>query len=170
MHTFIENSVKNEIFSEQTLIENVTLKTDKFFTVKSNFEKTINEKSIRIDLNDAESTMGTMIINDTIIINQTIQKNDSEESVNDNLEDKEEEISEKELKRVKNIILKEANDFKLNKTSDTKALSKQDIELRIQVLEIEMAIQIEQLKLKYSKNKENILKALEIKRKNHQIY
>jgi hypothetical protein len=170
LHTFIENSVKNEIFSEQTLIENVTLKTDKFFTVKSNFEKTINEKSIRIDLNDAESTMGTMIINDTIIINQTIQKNDSEESVNDNLEDKEEEISEKELKRVKNIILKEANDFKLNKTSDTKALSKQDIELRIQVLEIEMAIQIEQLKLKYSKNKENILKALEIKRKNHQIY
>ena len=72
------------------------------------------------------------------------------------------------LKELTLSILQEVKDFEKQNLKQAD-FTRQEIELRIKFLEAEMASQIQCLKLKFAKSKQNITKALELKKKNHKL-
>jgi hypothetical protein len=98
-----------------------------------------DEINVEQDEVNESSTMGTMIIN--------------YETINENVD-----LNEKEPEDLKKLVLKEAKEYMTKKHLLRSNLSKEDIELRLRILDSEIEARMQQLKDKYAKNKENILK------------
>lgn len=131
--------------------------SDFYHTVKSAFEENQGSKPTTDDYND-ESMCDTMIIN-----------------YDDTLADDETEKSEglfpmnlANSGQLSQSIQKEI--ACLNKGTLDNNLTKEDIEQRLAALKLELEDSMNVMKLKYSRNKEKIFNAIQLKRKNHSIF
>lgn len=127
-----------------TLVE----KTQNFETLKS-----INEP-------DEDESMSTMVINDGSV-KQSVPAFKSQYNPTD--------PGQYEANMVKNLIYKELKLMDKDQTVINK-LNKEEIKLRLKYLDEQMDEEIKELKLKFQNKRDVILKAIEIKKKNSQIY
>ena len=74
-----------------------------------------------------------------------------------------------EANMVKNLIYKELKLMEKDQTVINK-LNKEEIKLRLKYLDEQMDEEIKELKLKFQNKRDVILKAIEVKKKNSQIY
>lgn len=129
-----------------TLVE----KTQNFQTLKSTNEPDEEEEE--------EESMSTMVINDGSVkqIIPAFQFNSSDPA-------------QYEANMVKNLIYKELKLMEKDQTVINK-LNKEEIKLRLKYLDEQMDEEIKELKLKFQNKRDVILKAIEVKKKNSQIY
>ena len=138
-----------------------TIDVDAFHTVKDTIDvKNLKgNKSKELEAQDGEDTesfCGTMIVNDTMTLGTGTRKESLKGDVSQPHE-------------LSNRIKKEVIGFDENK-SMLQELSREEIEERLGLLGSEMEQTIQALRMKYSKNKEKILNAISLKKKNHQIF
>ncbi|RNA09519.1 Serine threonine- kinase 4 [Brachionus plicatilis] len=134
------------------------LKVDNFDTL---VEKTQNFETLKsINEPDEEESMSTMVINDGSV-KQSIPAFKSQYSPSD--------PGQYEANMVKNLIYKELKLMEKDQTVVNK-LNKEEIKLRLKYLDEQMDEEIKELKLKFQNKRDVILKAIEIKKKNSQIY
>ena len=149
-------------FDNATLIENIDCATqraedpEEYYTVKNGFDNVDNRKESNPSAEN-ETTFGTMIIN----YESNTEGDYVEENTNNSHGDS--------LKKLRLTILQEVKDFEINNIKQTN-LTRQEIELRLKFLEREMDSEIQCLNKKFAKSKQNIVKALELKRKNHKLF
>ena len=159
-----------------TIVSNKSMK-DSFETIKSK-EETFKRKSNT--LKSIESPMGTMIINDEDEddeeANNTFEIKDGGESQYkqflENYEPKtllDSVDNSADVNRAKNLIRSEVKMLESDKNYKFN-LSCSDIQFRLRYLDTQMDDEIQKLKSKYEQKRQVILEAIELKRKNKNIF
>lgn len=190
------NILKNMIdealdIRENILNTNIEDETSDESTIRNDSDRTlIRKKSITDTI--TESLQNTMIINedeegedeecfDTIKINATTSKTSTSTLIT-HKSDNDIDIKDKTLKRPqfmqhfdeqRDLITKlkqEIKEFERDKTINATNLNRQDIQSRLKIVDQEMEKEIEQLRRKYEIKRKPILDAIELKKKQHQIF
>lgn len=134
------------------------LKVDNYDTLVEKTQNFQTLKSIDEPNEEEEESMSTMVINDGSVKQSfpAFQLNASDPA-------------QYEANMVKNLIYKELKLMEKDQTVINR-LNKEDIKLRLKYLDEQMDEEIKELKLKFQNKRDVILKAIEIKKKNSQIY
>lgn len=142
---------------QETLIKNEPLiESETYSTVRNAF---VNEKTIEKVQEEEEEDTGSFC--GTMIVNESVLEQDSPGQL-------------EQIGALKTLMHREISS--LGKGDVTcleealKALSRDEIEQRLALVDGELKSTVESLTLKYAKNKERILDAISLKKKNRQIF